>query len=154
MRRWPGLVVLLLLAAACTRRSTPPAAPPPPPPTPALRAHALPLVGRFAGTLPCADCSGVETELTLASDWDGRSLYHLKETYVGAPGGPRSVETDGVWISLRGTAVDPTAKVYRLDPESAAPRSFVVIDERTIRLLDADLQPLPSSVPSTLTRAD
>jgi copper homeostasis protein (lipoprotein) len=147
------LLLVLLTASGCPRRAAEPTAPAPPP-TPAVRAQALPLVGRFVGTLPCADCSGIETELTLAGDWDGRALYPLKETYVGAPGGNRTVESDGTWISERGTAFDPAAKVYQLDPGTGATRSFVVVDERTIRLLDADLQPLPSSVPSTLTRTD
>lgn len=153
MRRWTLLLLLLLTAAGCPRRAPEPAASAAPP-TPAVRAHALPLVGRFVGPLPCGDCSAVETELTLAGDWDGRALYHMKETYVGAPGGTRTVESDGTWTSVRGTAFDRTAKVYQLDPGSGAARNFVVVDERTIRLLDADLQPLPSSLPSTLTRVD
>jgi len=150
MRR-PYLFVILLLAA-CSRRD---AAPPPPNPTPAVRADALPLVGRFAGTLPCADCAGIQTELTLASDWDGRALFRLRETYVGGPYDGRTVETDGVWTTQRGTPADRAAIVYQLaftDPPHT--RAFVVIDERSIRLLDADLRPLPSAVPSSLTRID
>jgi len=152
MRGWWLLLLAALVAAGCQRRAVPPAAPPP---TPAMRADALPLVGRFAGTLPCADCAGIDTELTLAADWDGHYLYHLKETFVGARDGGRTVETEGSWTTLRAGASQPDATVYQLNPDRPAEgRNFVVVDERTIRLLGPDLQPLPSTLPAYLTRVD
>jgi len=149
--RLAALVALVCLAAGCTHR----AAAPPPAPTPALRANDLPRVGRFAGTLPCADCSGIDTELILAGDWDGRYLFQLTETYIGGPNGKRTVACAGAWTTLRGTARDAGAVVYQLQPDPpGAQRAFVVIDERHIRLLGAGLEPLPSSVDATLTRVD
>ncbi len=151
MRKW--LFALgACLAVGCTRPATPP--PAPPPTTPVPQAATLPRVGHFTGTLPCADCQGVETDLVLAGDWEGRTVFHLKETYVGAPGGPRTVDSEGTWTTQRGSAFDPNARIYQLTLSNGTTRSFAVVDERTIRLLDADLRPLPSSVPSSLTRGD
>jgi copper homeostasis protein (lipoprotein) len=147
------LAAVGLLAPGCTRRAAPP--PPAPPSTPAPRASDLPRVGRFVGLLPCADCSGIQTELTLAGDWEGRSLFHLTETYVDGPNAKRTIQSAGTWITLRGTAEDASAVVYHLDTDPpGASRSFVVVDERQIRLLGPGLESLPSSLPATLTRVD
>lgn len=41
--------------------------------------NALDYAGTYKGTLPCADCEGIETELTLTED----GKYTLKTTYLG-----------------------------------------------------------------------
>ena len=148
MRR-PIAALALLLAAACGRPSVVP--PPPPPEPPPLRASDLPRVGHFAGTVPCPDCSGIDVELVLSADWDGRNLYHLVETRRGAPGGDARVESEGIWTSSRGTPEDPGAVVYQLNPDRPGQRRyFVVVNERSIRLLDDSLT--PTGAP--LTRVD
>jgi hypothetical protein len=129
-----------LALGACAR----PEAPAPPPPEPGLRAVDLPPVGRFRGVLPCPDCDGVRTEILLAGNWEGVNLYHLTETYVGAtPPGGRTVEREGAWTALRGVPENDAAVVYQLDPDRPGQRRhFLVVDERTIRLLDDALRPI------------
>lgn len=147
--RQPGMVLALLLAAGCGRASVAP--PPLPPDPPPLRATDLPRVGHFAGTVPCADCTGIDVELVLSADWDGRNLYHLVEIRRGAPGGDARVESDGIWTSSRGTPEDPGAVVYQLNADRPGQRRyFVVVNERSIRLLDDSLT--PTGAP--LTRVD
>lgn len=159
-RRWctlppvldrPHLAALIAVAcglAACGRQVAPPPAPPPPP---MLRAADLPKVGHFAGVLPCADCQGIRTELVLAGDWDGLNRYRLIETYLGTNQGDRTVEREGAWVTLRGVPDDETATVYQLDPDVAgARRHFLVVDERTLSLLDDFMQPIGEP----LTRVD
>jgi hypothetical protein len=111
------------------------------------------LVGVFAGALPCADCSGLQTELTLvrkASGWaEGR--YLLKQTYLGRP--VKSVITTGDWTTLRGDAVDDNAVVYELDPDSPnRAQHFRKEGEGRVRVLDKDLKAPPAGVRSTLAR--
>lgn len=132
-------ILAALAFAAC---ATPPPAPPPVA-DPGPRAADLPQVGRFAGVLPCRGCDGVRTELLLAGDWEGLQRYHLRETYLGTAQGTRTVEREGAWVTLRGVPEDETATVYQLDPDRPGQRRhFIVVDERSIRLLDDALQPI------------
>jgi copper homeostasis protein (lipoprotein) len=148
-RSLAALIVAGAALAACGRAAAPPPAPPAPPPLP--RAANLPRVGHFAGILPCADCRGIRTELILAGDWEGLNRYHLTETYLGTSQGDRTVEREGAWTTLRGVPDDDNATVYQLDPDIAgARRHFLVVDERTLALLDDFLQP----VGEPLTRVD
>ncbi len=133
------LLIAALTLTACAK--APPA--PPPAAVPAPRAAELPQVGRFSGVLPCRGCDGVRTELLLAGNWEGLQLYHLSETYLGGTQGTRTVESEGTWITLRGVPDDETATIYQLDPDRAGQRRhFIVVDERSIRLLDDALEPV------------
>ena len=139
-RPFAWLLVTALALAACAK---PPPAPPPAAPAPIARAADLPQVGRFAGVLPCNGCQGVRTELLLAGNWEGLQLYHLSETYLGASQGTRTVEREGAWVKLRGVPDNDEATVYQLDPEVPGQRRhFIVVDERSIRLLDDAMMPI------------
>jgi hypothetical protein len=112
-----------------------------------------PMVLRYAGDLPCADCPGVRTELTLtrkAKGWaEGR--YSLSETYLER-GGPRV--TTGDWTTLRGDAVDPDASVYQLDPDHPeTQRNFLRVgDDVELKALDKDMKRRGMGLPDTLKR--
>ena len=66
--------------------------------------NALDWSGLYRGTLPCADCPGIETELTLRED----QTYSLKSIYLERPGsawesqGAFRWEPDGNRITLEG----------------------------------------------------
>lgn len=115
----------------------------------------MPRVGHFTGTLRCSDCTGVAINLILGADWKGTYRYQMTETHVGEGGARRTVESQGMWQRVRGTAIDPDAVVYQLNPDRPeALRNFAVLDEWRIRQLDRDgtaLEPLPDYV---LTRSD
>ena len=70
-------------------------------------------VVKYAGTMPCADCMGIRTVLTLYSE-PGPTRYELTETYVGTKDGDRSFPTSGRWTILRGSATDVDATVYQV----------------------------------------
>ncbi len=103
---------------------------------PALAAAANPAVdfdmrafaGEFAGTLPCADCTGIDTKIALADD----GTYTLEETYQGKSAAP--FKGDGTW-----TAEDNGHRL-RLDPNSKSEqdRLFEVLGKNDIRLMDKD----------------
>src|SRR5690606_12535254 len=69
----------------------------------------------YKGVLPCADCSGLQTELTLIHAPNaGMGTWILKETYTGKD---RVVETKGEWTHLRGIPGNKNATAIDLyDP--------------------------------------
>jgi copper homeostasis protein (lipoprotein) len=144
---------LALVLSGCKPAPQPAAKPP------ALAAAAAPtaleplLVGVFAGDLPCADCPGMATRLTLVrkdTGWaEGR--YLLVQTYRERAV-PSLVKT-GDWTTLRGDADDPDASVYQLDPDKDAGGELFRKDgEQTLRALTPAMRPFPAGLPGTLTR--
>ncbi len=49
------------------------------------------LAGTYEGTLPCADCPGLQTLITINSD----GTFHMEETYLERSQSP--TVTDGTW---------------------------------------------------------
>jgi copper homeostasis protein (lipoprotein) len=109
------------------------------------------VVAVYEGVLPCADCQGIRTELTLFED---DSTYKLVETYLGTPDGDRTVESEGTWALRRPTFKDPEASIYQLHPagKPGEVRNFLIVDERQIRQLDAAGREIGSRLEYTLTR--
>lgn len=141
-RALAAVLAVSAFAFACSRPG--PAPPPPQPSAVPARAADLRPVGRFRGVLPCADCEGVRTDLLLAGNWEGVQRYHLSETWVGVPPRPdHTAEREGTWVTLRGVPGNAAAKVYQLDPDlPGRHRHFLVVDDRSLRLLDDALDPV------------
>jgi copper homeostasis protein (lipoprotein) len=97
--------------------------------------------GTFSGTLPCADCPGTDTTISLKPD----GTYTVHETYQGKPG---SFDSDGTW-----TAEEKGQRV-RLDPNSKSEqdRLFAVKSSDEIESLDAEGKPLTTNTPHALKR--
>jgi copper homeostasis protein (lipoprotein) len=111
------------------------------------------LVGAFEGDLPCADCPGMATRLTLVrrdSGWaEGR--YLMVQVYRERAAAP--LLTTGEWTTLRGDADDPDATVYQLDPDKPeGAQNFLKDGEHQIRALNPMLRPYPAGLPQTLKR--
>lgn len=85
----------------------------------------LDYAGTYKGTLPCADCEGIETELTLTDD----GKYTLKMTYLGKEetsfekSGTYSWKEDGSTIVLSDITDAPNQyfvgenRIFQLDME-------------------------------------
>jgi copper homeostasis protein (lipoprotein) len=118
-------------------------------------ARAEPLVlGPFLGVLPCADCAGISTELTLRRKAEGwaEGSYVLRELRADKR---RPAVVSGPWTTLRGDAIDDDAVVYQLDPnDPMKSRHFLKVGDRTVQALDDNLRPLPAGQPSTLRMKD
>src|SRR4030095_4253391 len=71
------------------------------------------MVVRYAGTLPCGDCKGIRTVLTLYSD-PNPTRYELRETYLGTRNGNQTFISWGRWMIAHGIANDKDAVVYQL----------------------------------------
>lgn len=120
-----------------------------PPADPALAAAAAPadfdmrsFAGNFSGTLPCADCAGIDTKIVLAGD----GTYTMEEAYQGKS--DAAIKGDGNW-----TAEDGGHRL-RLDPNSKsdADRLFEIVGKDEIRLEDKDGNPVDSKLAASLKR--
>ena len=112
-------------------------------------------IGTFAGILPCADCSGILTELRLYTEHPSGqpTRYELTETYLGARDGGGSISTTNRWGFLRGTASDAGAAVVQLDlGRIDARRNFVRAGDDELRLIDRNLKEIPPTIPHSLYR--
>lgn len=108
--------------------------------------------GHFAGLLPCADCPGIQVDLTFYS---GPATYELKQTYESSRHGNPTYTEQGTWLIERGTAKNPKAIVYELHPAHSQSKQFYLrSDKNTLLLLDANREELPPSLPHTLKRTD
>lgn len=155
------LLALACLAAlalsACNKPAEAPSAPaeapkaaePAPAPAPAAAAQApkagfdlAAFAGGFNGTLPCADCPGIETKLELKGD----GSYNIDETYQDKKDGNH--KGDGSWTA------EEDGKRLRLDPNSKSDsdRLFEVISNDEIRLLDQDGKAIDSPLNYSLKR--
>lgn len=100
---------------------------------------------RYEGVLPCADCSGIQTELMLLAD----GSYVMRQTYQGK--GDTAYEMRGRYNTNTGTPAAPNATVYRLTPENGDDRLFVSANGgQELRLLDQNKQEIASQNPHTL----
>jgi len=110
------------------------------------------IVVKYAGTMPCADCMGIRTVLTLYSE-PGPTRYELTETYVGTKDGDRSFPSSGRWTVLRGSATDPDATVYQVAfdrPDRTV--NYLKDGDYQLILLDRN-QAIPAAAnPNTLIR--
>jgi copper homeostasis protein (lipoprotein) len=122
----PCLWLLVFWLAGCERGI--------PPAVPAGAGKMLPADGRieWQGVLPCADCDGIQTQLSLLRHGDSRS-YVLTETYLAEDGDTRFVDggqwqRDGDLLRLRGDAggihVYALLADGRLQPRDAQGRAF------------------------------
>jgi uncharacterized lipoprotein YbaY/uncharacterized lipoprotein NlpE involved in copper resistance len=105
-----------------------------------IGAHGLDLPASFTGTLPCADCEGIAYHLDL---WPDQS-YHLRRTWLGRAGDNRRDEL-GVWHA------DPGRNAIVLFGGDDTSTRWEVKDERSLRLLDRDGNPIDSDLNYALT---
>lgn len=150
-----GIALSVLALSACKKEPTEPAAPAEaatetPAADPALTAAATPsdfdirkFAGTFSGTVPCADCPGIDTRIVLVGD----GTYTLEETYQDRPDG--NFKGDGNWAAEEG------GTRLRLDPNSKSDgdRLFEVVNNNEIRMLGKDGAPADSKLNYSLTRA-
>ena len=150
-----SLVALLALAGckrdtATTPEVAPPAEPPPVVAAPATE-HAVEaqtaldtraFAGNFSGTLPCADCPGIDTTLELRAD-GGFMLMETNQARKDAPG-----MLEGTW-----TAEENGSRI-RLDPNSKSEqdRLYAVTSHDRITQLGSDGTPAATGLDYSLKR--
>lgn len=100
-------------------------------------------LGTYVGTLPCADCAGIETELTLYNHPEtGHRRYILRQTYLTTRQGDAVFWDGGAWMVH---TIPGGRQIYRLSwNDDAHKRSFEVNSSRVLRQLDREEQPIDS----------
>ena len=149
-----------LTVAACSQQpaapsndATPAVASPPPtrpgaPDVTAAREGPAPdfdqrgFAGTFAGTVPCADCPGIDVTVTLQGD----GTYRISNVYQERPDSAWGM--DGHWT------VEADNTVIRLDPNSKteADQLFAIQSQDRIVMLDADGQRSDNGLDYSLSR--
>ena len=104
-------------------------------------ADARAIAGTYSGTLPCADCPGIDETLVLAED----GSFVMTDTYRERPDSANVVQ--GSW------SLEAGGKRVRLDPGSkdAADKVFE-LDGDGLRMLDGEGKPIDSPLPYRLKR--
>jgi len=98
--------------------------------------------GTYGGTLPCADCPGIDSTIAFTPE----GTYTLSETYQDTD--KSSFLSKGTW-SLRGDG-----KAVLLDPEDKDEydRSFSIVSPTELRALDQQGKPIDSTLDYSLKR--
>ena len=123
-----------------------------PPPTPRNPAAALNV--SYRGTLPCADCSGIDaTYRFMANPGEPGGTYHATWVYQGKPEGDARVEKDGTWSEVHGHGRNADAIIYQTDPDKPYDSSyFLVLSDDRVEMLDRDRKRIRSRLNYTLMR--
>lgn len=97
--------------------------------------------GSFSGTIPCADCPGIDATIKLEGDgtYSTHDAYQERDT---------SFDSNGTWT------VEEAGKRIRLDPNSKdeQDRLFEVVSNDELRMLDVDGNPIDSKLDYSLHR--
>lgn len=97
----------------------------------------------FTGTLPCADCPGIDWQVDLLAD----GSFQLRQTWQDR--GPDNTQDDiGRWT------VGSDGKSLVLQGGREAPVILEIRDGDTLRLMDQEGQPITSDLPYELARSD
>jgi copper homeostasis protein (lipoprotein) len=125
---------------ATTPAGVAPATEPAPEANTALDTRAF--AGNFSGTLPCADCPGIDTTLELNAD----GSFMLMETYQKRKAAPGMLE--GTWTA------EENGNRIRLDPNSKSEqdRLYAVTSHDQITQLGSDGAPVANGLDYRLKR--
>lgn len=115
------------------------------------------LLGVYKGTLPCGDCSGLDTTLRLYAKgkYDTTYAFYVRtQTYRGAPHGDLTLSDRGEWAVLRGDATDENATVYQLNPDDEQHSESLLVQQggNALTQLDRDQKRIPTKMNLTLRR--
>lgn len=102
----------------------------------------------YAGVLPCADCSGIKTELKLENSPEKlERTYELTETYLETKDGDRKYTTSGIYEVIYGLKDNPGAMAIRLLDDSSSPiKSFMQDKTGKLTLLDQEEEIISSKL--------
>lgn len=108
-------------------------------------------LGTFSGTLPCADCSGLDVSMTFTVGNENEpNTYTETDSYQGKD---VTYTTTGTWEYETGTQNDPKAVVIKVTPDgSAQSQYYLVVDKDHIQLLSSEKEVIDSPFNETLTR--
>ncbi len=109
----------------------------------------------YSGTLPCADCSGILTKLTITSPDSIVHHFKMTETYQGLNNkGDQDFNSEGIYLISKGSVNDPEAVIITLNPDKDKnlQRYFQIINEDELRMLDRDQKAIPGNLNYSLKK--
>jgi copper homeostasis protein (lipoprotein) len=111
------------------------------------------LVAQYRGVLPCADCPGIDTTLSLLAnspnDLD-HTRYVLKSSYQERS---NTYTGTGTWTIVHGTPDNPAATVYQLKPKNGGqPTNFLRVSDNEILQLDSERRRIDSKLNFSLKK--
>jgi heat shock protein HslJ/uncharacterized lipoprotein YbaY len=98
------------------------------------------LPATFVGTLPCADCPGIRYQLNLLAD----HTFIFRTTYENRNS---SFREDGTWLLAN------DGKILVLQTQKHTRQQFALLNEQTLRQLDANAKQIESKLNYDLRRA-
>ncbi len=108
----------------------------------------------YSGMLPCADCSGVRTTLTLYRDqFDNPTRFHLREEYMNGSKVATSAIERGDWSQTTRMQDNKQMEVYTINPSDPdSDRQFLRDAVNAVELLDENGNPIESNLNYRLLR--
>jgi NlpE N-terminal domain len=111
------------------------------------------LVAQYRGVLPCADCPGIDTTLSLFANSPNdlaHARYVLKSSYQERN---HSFTETGAWTIVHGTPDNPDATVYQLKPKNGGqPTNFLRVSDNEILQLDSERRRIDSKLNFSLKK--
>ena len=106
----------------------------------------------YQGVLPCADCAGIKTTLTLYRDQDGEaSRFELRQQYLDRGASGSGQVERGNWVDQRMQLDGQSYPLYVLNPDEPEEQfRFVQNRRNAVEMLDADGQRIDSDFNYTL----
>ena len=109
------------------------------------------LVAQYRGVLPCADCPGIDTTLSLLANSPSHTRYVLKSSYLERN---NTFTETGTWTIVHGTPDNPDATVYQLKPKNGGqPTNFLRVSDNEILQLDSERRRIDSKLNFSLKKA-
>lgn len=104
------------------------------------------ILATYVGKLPCADCSGIDTTITLLSD----HTYQESDVYEGKN---TTFSQNGYWMVVKGIPSNQTVSTYQLAPYGQSNNVFYeIISETKIQQLDQNRNVISSPFSLVLTK--
>ncbi len=105
----------------------------------------------YAGTLPCADCSALEVQIT----FNANHTYTEKNTYKDTPKGDKSFKHQGKWKWTFANITGKNDTLYVLNPgDSLLTVYYLMKDFNRIEALTKQKKMIHSPFNNTLTRIE
>jgi hypothetical protein len=112
------------------------------------------LVAQYHGVLPCADCPGIDTTLSLLANATNdlvHTRYVLKSSYQERN---NTFTETGTWSVVHGMPGNPDAIVYQLKPKNGGqPTNFLRVSDNEILQLDSERRRIDSKLNFSLKKA-
>ena len=110
--------------------------------------------GSYTGTVPCADCEGIQMQLSLngTPKSQGRS-FTLQQTYLGKPAGKNTATSTGTWFLAKGSKDDPNVLILQLIPKgNYEPIYLQQLSANELKMLDRKQNTIKSKLNYTLQK--